>query len=241
MWKLKNILLATVLAVALVIIYILLSIRGTATQDWFTNPNWTFVIISIAFFSIFILFLPYRGRLSKRPASVYLAFIVALYVEMYGIPFTAYIFLWILGPEAGKIYTFEYLLSQWMGETFTTIFMYVIYPIATAIIVIGLLIIIFGWKAIHENKGAMVTTGIYSHVRHPQYLGFLMLTFGMNLEWTTFFTLLLYPVIVVLYYRLARSEEKYSIEVYGDVYKEYMNKVPMLIPRLHKKSDNTTA
>ena len=145
-WKLKNILLVAVLAVVLVIIYILLSIRGTATEDWLTNANWPFVIISIAFFSMFFLFLPYRGRLSKRPASVYLAFIVALYVEMYGIPFTAYIFLWILGPEAGKIYTFEYFISQLVGQDmFVLIFQWIIFPIATAIIVIGLLLIIFGW------------------------------------------------------------------------------------------------
>lgn len=237
MWKLKNILLATVLAVALVIIYLLLSIRGTATENWFDNPNWPFVIISIIFFSTFILFLPYRGRLSKRPASVYLAFVVALYVEMYGIPFTAYILLWVFGIDG--MFTFEYLLTQVIGDLFYPIFMYVIFPIATALIVIGLLLIIFGWKAIHENKGEMVTTGIYSHIRHPQYLGFLLLTLGMNLEWTTFFTFLLYPVIVVLYYKLARSEEKYSIEIYGDRYREYMKKVPMLIPRLRKKPDNT--
>ena len=239
MWKLKNILLAAVLAVVLVVIYILLSIRGTATEDWMESANWPFVIISIAFFSTFFLFLPYRGRLSKRPASVYLAFIVALYVEMYGVPFTAYILLWAFGID--KMFTFEYLLSQWIGaDAFVLVFQWIIFPIATAIIVIGLLLIIFGWKAIHENKGEMVTTGIYSYIRHPQYLGFLMLTFGMNLEWTTFFTLLLYPVIVVLYYRLARSEEKYSIEIYGDKYKEYMKKVPMLIPRLRKKSDDAS-
>ena len=230
LWKLKNILLASVLAVALVVIYIFLSIRGTTTQDW------VFVVISIAFFSMFFLFLPYKGRLSKRPASVYLAFVVALYVEMYGIPFTAYILLWAFG--IGEIYTFEYLLTQWLGyETFVFVFQWIIFPIATAIIVIGILLIVFGWKAIHENKGEMATTGIYSYVRHPQYLGFLLLTFGMNLEWTTFFTLLLYPVIVVLYYRLARSEEKYSIEIYGEAYKEYMRKVPMLIPRLGKKPE----
>jgi protein-S-isoprenylcysteine O-methyltransferase Ste14 len=233
MWKLKNILLAIVLAVVIVAIYtICLSVRGTGTVT-----DWWYVAISIAFFSMFFLFLPYRGRLSKRPASVYLAFIVALYVEMYGIPFTAYILLWAFGID--KMYTFEYLLTQWLGhETFVLLFQWIIFPIATAIIVIGILLIIFGWKAIHENKGEMVTTGIYSHVRHPQYLGFLLLTFGMNLEWTTFFTFLLYPVIVVLYYRLARSEEKYSIEIYGETYKEYMRKVPMLIPRLRKKSSS---
>lgn len=77
MWKLSNILLALVLGAGLAFVYVLLSIRGLEIQNWF------FVVLSIVFFSIFFLFLPYRKRMSRRPASVYLAFIVSLYVEMY--------------------------------------------------------------------------------------------------------------------------------------------------------------
>ena len=105
----------------------------------------------------------------------------------------------------------------------------------------GILLIVFGWKGIHEAKGEIVTKGIYSYVRHPQYLGFLLLTFGMNLEWMTFFTVLLWPVIAVLYYRLAKTEEKYSEELFGEEYRKYKRTVPMFVPRIRKEaSDNET-
>jgi protein-S-isoprenylcysteine O-methyltransferase Ste14 len=125
------------------VVYVFLSVKGQFEVNWF------FVILIIGFFSIFFLFLPYRGRLARRPAQ-------------------------LIGEEA-----------------FFVVFRYFIFPLSTIIIIMGILLIVFGWKGIHEAKGEIVTKGIYSYVRHPQYLGFMLLTFGMNLEWMTFFTVLL--------------------------------------------------
>jgi protein-S-isoprenylcysteine O-methyltransferase Ste14 len=98
---------------------------------------------------------------------------------------------------------------------------------------VGIVLIIFGWKKIYKSKGQLVTTGIYEYVRHPQYLGFLLLTLGMNILWITFSTLFLWPILVILYYRLAKKEDKELEEQFGEKYRKYKRRVPMLIPRVH--------
>ena len=54
--------------------------------------NWTFVIMNIILFSVFFLLSSFRKKLNRLPNSVYIAFIVALFAEMYGIPLTMYFF-----------------------------------------------------------------------------------------------------------------------------------------------------
>ena len=100
------------------------------------------------------------------------------------------------------------------------------------IILIGVFLIVFGWRRIYGAKGQLVTTGIYGHVRHPQYLGFLLITLGMNVLWITISTLLLWPILAVLYYRLAKEEDKKMEDTFGEEYRKYKHMVPMFIPRI---------
>jgi protein-S-isoprenylcysteine O-methyltransferase Ste14 len=144
--------------------------------------------------------------------------------------------MWLFGYR--NVYTLEFLLVGLIGEDlFVSIFLGFILPISNMIILIGILLIIFGWRKIYRAKGQLVTTGIYGHIRHPQYLGFLLITFGMNVQWITIPTLLLWPVLIILYYRLAKEEDKKMEERFGEEYRKYKHKVPMFIPRLRKNSE----
>jgi len=78
----------------------------------------------------------------------------------------------------------------------------------------------------------LVTTGIYAYLRHPQYAGFVLVMFGFLLQWPTVLTLAMFPVLVFMYVRLARSEERAAIAEFGAAYESYMRDVPGFFPRL---------
>jgi protein-S-isoprenylcysteine O-methyltransferase Ste14 len=191
--------------------------------------DWAFVVFNVILFSIFILFIKFKRKVDRLPSSIYLAFIVALYVEMYGFPLTMYVITWAFGyGNPGCLwYFFEGVLGY---DLFVSILYFFMVPISNTIILIGTLLIIFGWKRIYRSKGQLVTSGIYQYVRHPQYLGFLLITLGMNFLWITISTLLLWPILAILYYRLAKGEDRRMREKFGEEYRKYEREVPMFLP-----------
>jgi protein-S-isoprenylcysteine O-methyltransferase Ste14 len=157
---------------------------------------------------------------------------------MYGFPLTMYIFMGFLGNS--NVYSLEFLLTGIMGqEQFYNVFHYYIFPASKVIMGIGMLLVIYGWLQIYRAKGQLVTTGLYSRIRHPQYLGFLIITLGLNVQWLTIITLLLWPILAFLYYRLAKREEKDEEEQFGEEYRKYKRTVPMFLPRIRRKNPDS--
>ena len=105
----------------------------------------------------------------------------------------------------------------------------------------GLFIMGRAWKQIHRANGELVTSGLYSRVRHPQYFALFLISVGMLIQWPTIITAAMWPILMFMYYRLARREEKEMETKFGDQYAIYRRQVPMFLPRLALVSQGAKA
>jgi protein-S-isoprenylcysteine O-methyltransferase Ste14 len=196
---------------------------------------WFAVIMNVLLILIFALgFLAPRGKWEWRSMGVFTGFLVALFSEMYGFPLTIYILTSILGSKYPVLNPFSHtnghlLLVLLGGGEFVFI---LIHLVSNALMVIGIVTMGKGWKRIHAAGGDLVTDGIYRRVRHPQYTGLFLVSLGLMIQWPTLVTLLLWPVMIAVYYRLAKKEEKAMTERFGLAYLEYQNSVPGFFPRM---------
>lgn len=206
---------------------------------YFAYGFWSLVIVNIALFVFFIMsFLTPLKKREWRSMGVTIAFFVALFTEMYGFPLTIYILTGILGNTYPVLNPF----SHSSGHLWLTFFgggvamMNIIHLISNGLVFTGFAIMWKGWRLIHRAEDHLVTGGPYAYVRHPQYSGLFIVMIAMLIQWPTIITALMFPVLVYVYYRLSRREEKDVIKVFGSEYMEYMRKTPMFVPGLKKSS-----
>ena len=194
--------------------------------------NWIGVTLWIAFYGMFILFMPFYKKSQRKSSSVYIAFIVAYVLEMFGVPMSMYIIAWAFGQTLPEGFLWGHTLFNQIG--------YWGMYLCIATTLIGALLVIVGWRQIYKQywskaagQGHLVTTGIYATIRHPQYTGFLLITLGMIFEWATLPLLIMWPILALLYYRLARREEADMEREFGAEYIAYKRRTGMFLPALH--------
>jgi protein-S-isoprenylcysteine O-methyltransferase Ste14 len=201
---------------------------------------WSLVIINSAVFIIFAysFFKPQTTR-DWRSFGAFSAFLVALFTEMYGFPLTIFLLSGWLQSRYPGINWFSHdsghlleMLFGWKASPHTGPF----HILSFVFIGGGFYLISVGWAALYaaQRRHALATTGIYAYVRHPQYAGFIAIMFGFLLQWPTILTLLMFPVLVYMYVRLARIEEHEAVAEFGEAYRDYMKRVPAFLPRLSR-------
>ncbi|GIW07468.1 MAG: hypothetical protein KatS3mg060_2273 [Dehalococcoidia bacterium] len=72
-------------------------------------------------------------------------------------------------------------------------------------------------------------------MRHPQYVGFVLIMLGFLLQWPTLLTLLMFPILVTMYARLAKREEREVLAAFGDEYARYAAVTPAFVPRFGQR------
>lgn len=163
-------------------------------------------------------------------AGLVQAFIIALYAEMYGFPLTIYLLVRFFGLDSPNLNANLWSTLLGMGELGMMISMILGY----GLLFIGIGLFIQGWRELYRARqnNQLVTTGLYRFVRHPQYTGLFLGLFGEGIiHWPTLFSVTIFPIIVLAYYLLARSEERKVLEQFGDEYRTYQARVPMFIPQ----------
>jgi protein-S-isoprenylcysteine O-methyltransferase Ste14 len=211
--------LLSILIVAIVLY--LVAVRLTAYTASGAYGAWDLAVLNALFYGLFLLFLPFRRKVERYPTGITAAFLVALFAEMYGFPLTLFLLSWLFGYQNPMTRPAGHLLAPYIGPAGLRA--------GIALSYLGILLIVLGWRRIYRAEG-LVTGGVYHLVRHPQYLGILLLTLGMLLHWITLPTLLLWPVLAALYYRLAREEEREMEARYGEEYRKYKRGTPMFLP-----------
>ena len=198
---------------------------------------WGLVIVNTAIFVIFA-FSFFKPKTSRdwRSFGAFSAFLVALFTEMYGFPLTIYflsgwlqsqfpdvdwfahdsghflemIFGWKDNPHFGPFHFFSFLL---IGG--------------------GFVLLSTAWRVLYDAHlhGVLAISGPYARVRHPQYVGFVLIMLGFLFQWPTLLTLAMFPILIWMYFRLARSEETEVRQQFRQEYTAYAGRTPAFIPK----------
>ena len=198
---------------------------------------WLLVILNSLVFIIFALsFSKPQSPRDWRSFGAFSAFIVALFTEMYGFPLTIYLLSgWLQSRYPGMD-----VLSHDAGHLWSTVFglsgnpHFGVLHIASDVLIFGGFILLSAaWNVLYQaqRRGALAATGAYAYVRHPQYVGFIVIMLGFLLQWPTILTLLMFPLLVAMYVRLARHEETEARRTFGAAYDAYAAATPGWFPR----------
>ena len=199
---------------------------------------WGLVVLNAAVFIIFAFsFAKPQTSRDWRSFGAFSAFIVALFAEMYGFPLTIF----FLSGCLQRRYPGLDIMSHDAGHLWTTLLglrgnphFGVLHLVSNALIVAGFFVLSAAWKVLYEaqRQRRLATAGPYAYVRHPQYLGFIAIMVGFLLQWPTILTLAMFPLLMLMYVKLARAEERDAVKTFGDLYTRYAATTPAWIPKL---------
>jgi protein-S-isoprenylcysteine O-methyltransferase Ste14 len=198
---------------------------------------WGLVLINSVVFILFAYsFFKPRTPRDWRSFSAFSAFLAALFTEMYGFPLTIYFLSgWLQSRYPGVDW-----FSHDAGHLLEMLFGWKTNPhfgpfhiLSFILIGGGFVLIAAGWRVLYEaqQQHRLATAGAYSYVRHPQYVGFILVMLGFLVQWPTLLTVAMFPILVWMYVWLAHHEEREARAEFGEAYERYAAQTPGWLPR----------
>ncbi|CEG59167.1 methyltransferase family protein [Legionella fallonii] len=199
---------------------------------------WLLVIVNSAIFILFAYsFTQFKTGRDWRTFGTFSAFVVAYFTEMYGFPLTIY----LLSGWLTRHYPGVNLYGHDSGHLLHTLFglkgdphFDVLHLLSFVFILGGLWMIASAWGTLYraQKNHQLATTGLYAKMRHPQYDGFILIMVGFLVQWPTILTLIMFPILVIMYVKLAHQEEQETFKEFGEEYQQYAKTTPAFIPKL---------
>lgn len=204
---------------------------------------WLLVVVNSAIFILFAFsFFKPRTARDWRSFGAFSAFLVALFTEMYGFPLTIFLL-------SGWLQT-NYPGIDWLthdsGHLLEMLFGWEANPhfgpfhlLSFVFIGGGFVLLSSAWRVLYQaqRNGGVAQTGPYGRIRHPQYVAFVLILVGFLVQWPTILTLAMFPILLVMYWRLALREEREVEADLGNEYRRYAARVPRFIPRSRVPAD----
>ncbi len=164
---------------------------------------------------------------------------------MYGFPLTIY----FLSGWLAKKYPGVNFLAHENGHLLNAILGFdgnanfgPLHIASNILIVLGFVLLSSAWAVLHkaQQTRTLASSGWYARCCHPQYLAFILIMFGFLLQWPTLPTVVIFPILVVVYVRLAKREESIALAEFGDEYRRYQERTPAWVPKWTKKNELTS-
>ena len=212
------------------------------THDAPAYGLWLLVFFNSAIFLMFAFsfFKPQTAR-DWRTFSAFGAFIVALFVEMYGFPLSIYLMSGWLQTKYPSLdllsHNSGHLWSTLLGEKGDPHFG-VLHIASYVFLGFGFYLLSSAWSVLYkaQRSNTLATTGPYARIRHPQYVAFVLILLGFLLQWPTLLTLAMFPILLVMYARLAMTEEAEMRKRFGAEFEAYAARTPRFLPSWRKAS-----
>ena len=145
--------------------------------------------------------------------------------------------------DMGQVILILIFLAIWLADSFflhystflsNYISLWIRIPVAAIILVMAGILARKGMKIVFgeiREKPVVIRKGVFNLVRHPIYLGAILLYLGLIILTLSLATTLVWIIIILFYHFISRHEEKLLVEEFGRDYEDYMREVPMWIPR----------
>lgn len=200
--------------------------------------HWQVVAVNSLIFLIFVFsFFRPSTRRDWRTFGSFSAFIIALFTEMYGFPLTVYLLSGWLSSRFPEVDWFSHdaghLLQTVLGWRDFAHFG-PLHLFSELFILGGLVLLVASWRVLFRARGKyeLAVTGPYARIRHPQYGAFIVIMLGFLVQWPTLPTLVMFPILVWTYVRLAQREEIRAVSEFGEKYARYAENTPRFFPRV---------